>query len=171
MLSKPLHGWTDFQLEGTGKSVLSYLTDIPFEWLDQAIYGLETMSPFCVKAYLEPGRFLCLVSYWNCYVFCESEESHSSEEKEISGDSYPVNMLQFCKNLHDDISENIDDWVSFAEYTGEVPIGKKAELNCKLDRLKELIAKHEDRFDNSAVTLKLGDDPDAPEITIGASLW
>lgn len=171
MLSKPLHGWTDFQLEGAGRSSLSYLTDIPFEWLNQAIHGLETRSPFCVEAYLEPGRLLCLVSYWNCYVFYEDEEPHPSEEKEISGNSSPVNMLQFCKNLYDDISENFDGWLSFAEYSGQAPVGKKAELNRKLSRLRELIEEQEDLFENCKVTVKIGDEPDAPELTIGDFLW
>ena len=48
MLSKPLYGWTDFQLEGTSVYGLSYLDDIAFEWMDQAIRGLETLRPFCV---------------------------------------------------------------------------------------------------------------------------
>ena len=46
MLTKPYYGWTDFSLEGTSVYGLSYLDDIAFEWLDQAIHGLETMLPF-----------------------------------------------------------------------------------------------------------------------------
>ena len=65
MLTKPYYGWTDFSLEGTSVYGLSYLDDIAFEWLDQAIHGLETMLPFCVKGFLEPGRMLCTVSFWN----------------------------------------------------------------------------------------------------------
>lgn len=37
MLTKPDYGWSDFQLEGTSIYRLSYLDDIPFEWLEQAI--------------------------------------------------------------------------------------------------------------------------------------
>lgn len=40
MLTKPEWGWTDFSLEGTSAYGLSYLDDIPVEWLDQAIHGL-----------------------------------------------------------------------------------------------------------------------------------
>lgn len=46
MLTKPENGWTGFGLEGTSTYGLSYLDDIAFEWLDQAIHGLETLSPF-----------------------------------------------------------------------------------------------------------------------------
>ena len=55
MLTKPENGWTGFSLEGTSTYGLSYLDDIAFEWLDQAIHGLETLSPFCVKGFLETG--------------------------------------------------------------------------------------------------------------------
>ena len=70
MLTKPENGWTGFGLEGTSTYGLSYLDDIAFEWLDQAIHGLETLSPFCVKGFLEPNRMLCVVS---------RSEEHTSE--------------------------------------------------------------------------------------------
>ena len=41
MLIMPVNGWSDFQLEGTSLYGLSYLDDIAFEWVDQAIHGLE----------------------------------------------------------------------------------------------------------------------------------
>lgn len=74
MLGKPQYGWSDFQLEHTSIYSLSYLDDIAFEWVEQAIHGLESMRPFCVKGFLEPNRLLCVVSYWNCYIICENEE-------------------------------------------------------------------------------------------------
>lgn len=55
MLTKPMHGWSDFQLAGTSVYGLSYLDDIAIEWVTQAIHGLETMLPFCVKGFLEPN--------------------------------------------------------------------------------------------------------------------
>lgn len=53
MLTKPHAGWSDFQLNGTSLYGLSYLDDIAFEWLEQAIHGLETMLPFCVKGFMD----------------------------------------------------------------------------------------------------------------------
>ena len=51
MLTKPIHGWSEFKLDGTLRYELSYLDDIAFEWVAQAIHGLETMMPFCVKGF------------------------------------------------------------------------------------------------------------------------
>lgn len=59
MLSCPVNGWTLFSLEGTESQLLSYLDDIAPEWLDQAIHGLKTLQPFCVKGFLEPMRMIC----------------------------------------------------------------------------------------------------------------
>ena len=60
MLSRPLNGWTDFSL---GQEVygLSYLTNVPIEWVNQAIHGLETLEPFAVHGVMEPDRMICLV--------------------------------------------------------------------------------------------------------------
>ncbi len=52
MLTKPQYGWSDFSLNGTSVYGLSYLTDVAFEWVGQAIHGLETLHPFCVKGSL-----------------------------------------------------------------------------------------------------------------------
>ena len=45
MLSIPDAGWTDFKLKDKSYA-LSYLTAVPFDWLTQAIHGLETTLPF-----------------------------------------------------------------------------------------------------------------------------
>lgn len=74
MLTKPKNGWTDFNLLGCDTYSLSYLDDIAFDWIKQAIYGLQTMLPFCVRGFLEPNRFICVVSYYNCYIIVSDDE-------------------------------------------------------------------------------------------------
>ena len=37
MLTKPVYGWSNFQLEDTSIYALSYLDDIAFEWVEQAL--------------------------------------------------------------------------------------------------------------------------------------
>ena len=59
MLTKPQHGWTDFSL-GESSYSLSYLSNIPMDWLDRAIFGLQTLMPFEVYGYCEPGRIIFL---------------------------------------------------------------------------------------------------------------
>ena len=146
MLTKPIHGWSEFKLDGTLRYELSYLDDIAFEWIDQAIHGLETMMPFCVKGFLEPNRFLCTVSYWNCHIVCEDDERYPLDKKKVINEISHTNMLQFCQYLYDDISQNIDEWASFVSYDNSDVEEKKKTLIHKLNHLKELISEREECF-------------------------
>ncbi len=83
MLTKPCYGWTDFQLDGTSIYKLSYIDDIAFEWIEQAIHGLEGLTPFCVKGFLEPNRLLCTVSFWNCHIVIEDEERYPLNKEDV----------------------------------------------------------------------------------------
>lgn len=151
MLSKPHAGWSNFQLEGTGKYELSYLDDIAFEWVEQAIHGLETLKPFCVKGFMEPGRCLCLVSYWNCHIICERD---GREVQDGVGLSYShTSMIDFCQYLYDDITENIDEWVSFVSYENFNFDEKKQRLESSLEKLKELIEKRTSYFNEHSYFL------------------
>ena len=146
MLSRPVHGWSDFQLEGTSVYGLSYLDDIAFEWLDQAIHGLETMLPFCVKGFLEPNRFLCTVSYWNCHIICEDDERYPLEEEDVTNEISHTSMLQFCKYLCSDIEESLGEWARFTDYEDLDFVKREELLSKKVMRLKELIAEREEWF-------------------------
>jgi hypothetical protein len=61
-------------------------------------------------------------------------------------------MLQFCQQLYDDISENLDDWACWRDYGWDDDDSEfdfetnKEELTKKLVRLKELIAENEEHF-------------------------
>lgn len=144
MLSKPYHGWTDFQLSGTTVYQLSYLNDLPFDWLDQAIRGLETMQPFCVKGFLEPGRLLCAVSYRSCHILTEDEETGTLTSTESSH----TTMLDFCKALHRDIAAFPGDWAVFANRKADTT-QKETQLREKLAKLQHLITARESLFDDS----------------------
>ena len=138
MLSKPQHGWTVFSL-GEGSYSLSYLSNIPLEWLERAIVGLETLLPFEVYGYCEPGRMLCTVNLSECRIIFEDDKLH---KKGSSFEIFPVHMLDFCKTLHEDISEHIDDWSKWnASYNLT-----KDDIQSRLDRLQKLICIKENCF-------------------------
>ena len=109
MLGKPEHGWALFQLNTLCHAYdLSYLTDVAIEWLDQAIYGLNTLNVFSVHGFCEPGRMICTVSYWNCYLIFEDEDRDGVGEYQ---EQAQISMLEFCEKLHSDIQGNLDAWV------------------------------------------------------------
>lgn len=137
MLSAPSSGWVSFQLLGTNIYELSYLDDIPFEWVEQAINGLRTDSPFVVRGNLEPTRFLCLVSYYNCHIIMENERDNDDAEGVMHEYSH-TGMLSFCQSLHDDIKNNLDSWVQWLSSRKDNSERERA-LTEQLDILQELI--------------------------------
>lgn len=113
MLSQPDCGWTDFQLEGTKQYSLSYLTDVPMEWLTQAIHGLTNRCPFCVTGFMEPDTLLCVVCNQHCHILYEYDHDKLLQETDIPHNYARVGMVQFCQMLHDDIAHHLEDWVTF----------------------------------------------------------
>lgn len=148
MLSKPQYGWTEFCLSGTSPYQLSYLDDIAFDWVDQAIHGLRTMLPFSVKGFLEPNRFLCVVSYWNCHIIVKNDSDDTLTDEDIHSEYSHTNMLEFCRLLHHDISNHIDDWVVFVDHHSKKESfpERRAQLIDKLKTLEKLIEISESRF-------------------------
>ena len=135
MLSCPVNGWTLFSLEGTESQLLSYLDDIAPEWLDQAIHGLKTLQPFCVKGFLEPMRMICVVSYWNCHVLVEDDDRDPLNPEEVLHEISHTSMLEFCRQLRDDIRANLEQWVRFVDYHEEDLEEKWLRLEQKLAEL------------------------------------
>lgn len=142
MLSIPDAGWTEFKLKEK-TYCLSYLTSLPFDWLTQAIHGLETMLPFTVHGFSEPGRMLCTVSYWNCYVLFGDDEAYA-EAEEGRTECADKNMMEFCEELHRDISENIDEWcrwfINYDADTEEEENAFYADIKMQIESLLEKLA-------------------------------
>ena len=136
MLSRPQHGWTDFSL-GNSVYCLSYLTDIPLDWLERAIFGLQTFQPFEVYGYCEPGRLVCAVDLLECRIYFD-EDKHIKNDgciKDCPCEVVPINMLEFCKVLHRDISEYIVDWEKWHSSSDH----GREDIRFRLERLEKLI--------------------------------
>ena len=131
MLSKPQHGWTHFTL-GELCFSLSYITNIPLEWLDRAIFGMETLLPFEVSGYCEPGRMVCTVDLFECRIVFENDRCRQNDRiSEVA----PINMLDFCSQLHKDLLDHIEDWQN---WNSSFQLTKE-DLSLRLDRLQKLI--------------------------------
>lgn len=149
MLSAPEDGWTFFRLGTQSSYRLSFLTDVACEWLTQAIHGLKTMDVFSVHGFSEPGRVICTVSYWSCYIIFE-DDGPAPICDDIN--HLHVNMIDFCRKLHHDIDSNLDGWVNWSEDYLECGAEEQTEecmkeaarkrekkLRDMLDELKKLI--------------------------------
>ncbi len=136
MLDKPEYGWTTFGICDEHQYRLSYLTDVAVEWLGQAIHGLKTLEPFAVHGYCEPCRMICTVCYWDCYIVLEGDENFEPHSyKQFYGVS--LRMIDFCKQLYSDISENLESWVHWDD----------SDMNDKADeRFDDLHPESEEEF-------------------------
>lgn len=170
MLSTPTDGWTYFRL-GEETYRLSYLTDVAAEWLTQAIHGLKTMDVFSVHGFSEPGRVICTVSFWSCYIIFEND----GPAPDCDGvDHIHVNMMDFCKKLYQDIDSNLEGWVHWNDEFLECAVdnslpeeledadaekltsagmedairNREKSLRDMLGELKKLIDENEEYFDN-----------------------
>lgn len=151
MLTKPEFFSSNFQLEGTSVYQLCHLNEIACDWVEKAIHGLESLTPFCVKGFLDPERMLCTVSYWNCHIVCEDYERYPLVRKNVKYEICHMSMLQFCQDLYEDISMNINEWaaISFYKVKDIDALEGKEILMHKLDQLKKVISEREDYFDAS----------------------
>ena len=103
ILSVPKAGWTKLQFTKK-EHELSYLTSVPLQWLDAAIYGMKTGDPFTVWGDQESeGIVYCSVTDSGIYVVEENNYKNIEYVK-----LYPE---EFCRLLYKDISKNIDAWV------------------------------------------------------------
>ena len=148
MLSEPDVGWSDFSL-GDWSYPLSHLTDLPFDWVDQCIYGLKKLEPFTVWGTCEGARVLCTVSYYNCHIVYEdSSDNDVLDRAETEWHIEHISMIDFCKMLHADISNSIDVWITdwYSACEEEKQIELKQELGLKLEELGKLIGENEENF-------------------------
>ena len=153
ILSKPTNGWTYFCLEGHNHR-LSYMTYVPLDWLNAAIYGLENLTPFALEGFSEPRRFLCLVSYWNCHIIVENDEKFPLLESELERSFIHITMLDFCKMLYSDIKNNIAEWSDWKARNDNAEKEKtREEILSRLEKLEELIKKREAHFKDNCCFL------------------
>lgn len=126
LLSVPKAGWVNLQFTKE-EHELSWLTSVPLQWLDAAIYGMKTGDPFTVWGDQESeGIVYCSVTDSGIYVVEENNYKNIEYVK-----LYPE---EFCRLLYKDISENIDAWVN-EWLIADTPEESRRMIQEKLDEL------------------------------------
>ena len=133
ILSVPEAGWVN--LKFTKKEhELSYITSVPLQWLDAAIYGMKTGDPFTVWGDQESeGIVYCSVTDSGIYVVEENNYKNIEYVK-----LYPE---EFCRLLYKDISENIDAWVNEWD-VADTPEESRKMIQERLDELDSVFKKN-----------------------------
>jgi hypothetical protein len=125
VLSKPEAGWSLFKI-GDTEFWLSYLMDLPNDWLDTIIFAYEHDLPFVLKGECEPGFMYCNVN--DLYVHIYYEEHH-----EASYEIYGTNIINVLIN---DFTKYIDEWADwgYIRYNEEELKEEKKRLQEKIER-------------------------------------
>lgn len=90
---------------------------------------------------------ICVVSYWNCHILVEDDDRDPLNPEEVLHEISHTSMLEFCRQLRDDIRANLEQWVRFVDYHEEDLEEKRLRLEQKLAELDTLIAAREESFD------------------------
>lgn len=135
MLSKPEHGWSTVTIEDF-EAPVSYLVDVPFDWLRTCINGLKYHTPIALHID-EEGVDDLITSYWfGTYIIVqdwnEEETFHSYEE---------TNYIDIAYMLYQDIKNYFEEWVNWSPFEDRPDdiVRRRKELQLLLDEIKQLL--------------------------------
>ena len=110
MLSKPENGWTVFSL-GDFQAEVSYLVDIPFDWLISCKNALKHNIPLSFFLELE-GETCLLTSYgYDTHIIINRRDG-GYQLKTVRN----VNFMDVSDKLLKDIRLYFDDWVTWYDF-------------------------------------------------------
>ena len=110
MLSKPENGWTVFSL-GDFQAEVSYLVDIPFDWLISCKNALKHNIPLSFFLELE-GETCLLTSYgYDTHIIINRRDG-GYQLKTV----HNVNFMDVSDMLLKDIRLYFDDWVTWYDF-------------------------------------------------------
>lgn len=104
MLSNVECGWCDVTI-GNFEDQASYLTDVPMQCLQSAIYALRDGLDFCVTFDTEGRGDFSVIAGFYCTTIVR--------EDELSVVNWNYDKLTLAKEIHDDISSQINKWVDW----------------------------------------------------------
>ena len=136
MLSKPDIGWTVFSL-GDFRAEVSYLVDIPFDWLISCKNALKYNIPASFFLELE-GESCIVTSYgYDTHIICQNHDCEYTLTTVRD-----VDFVQLSRMLVEDIRLYFDDWVTWYNFEQ-----KESDFARRRVALKALIEETESYFE------------------------
>lgn len=136
MLSKPEIGWTVFTL-GDFQAEVSYLVDIPFDWLISCKNALKHNIPLSFFLELE-GETCLLTSYGYDTHIIINRRDDGYQLKTV----HNVNFMDVSDMLLKDIRLYFDDWVTWYDFeqTEAVFARRRAALKALIEETETYLA-------------------------------
>ncbi len=140
MLSKPNYGWTTFSLPGMEEYKLSDVDDLPINWLEDAIHGLENKRAFCVSGNMESEELYCVTDFYGSFIVIGEDDCGIQSQENIVKMEFPsVTAKDFCRMLCEDLRANIDEWASFSDYYGDNRDERKVLIIERIEKLEKIL--------------------------------
>ena len=102
MLSRPKAGWSELTL-GDFKAPVSFLTDIPFDWVRACLSSLKYGIPAAFFLDSEGTTTTIVVNFATTYIISSSDLSVTYMSD--------IFVTDFAKMLIEDIRRDFDDWL------------------------------------------------------------
>ena len=103
MLSTPKAGWSELTL-GDFKASVSFLTDVPFDWLRACVSALKYGIPAACFLDSEGSTTTIIVDNTHSYIVTTFGNLHVMP-------LYGVYPSQFARDLVEDIKRDFEDWL------------------------------------------------------------
>lgn len=130
MLSKPQAGWSELTL-GDYKAPVSFLTDIPFDWLRGCISGLKHVIPAAFFIDGEGVTYYIVSDY--CVTYIIKSGTVLTQVR--------VSLDRFAEMLVHDIRENLEEWIWWCDFplNAEQYANRKSMLLALLDETQQCL--------------------------------
>ena len=108
MLTKPQHGWSTITI-GHWSDRCSYLDDVPYLLTQAVDASCRTHMPQSVEFDAEGHEYIIVIGDYHTHIIVSNDDAHSYYTVDVSN-------KELCRQLIDDIRENIDGWAAWPSH-------------------------------------------------------
>ena len=136
-LDVPHDGWVNISI-GDFNCTASYITNVPFDILNNSIISLKEEIPFCLYLHLETYGEVNIYSDVKTYIIHENSKTDFY--------SFDIDKYELIKSFIKQLKDNIEDWSmweDFEEENHEELEKNKKEILKKIKTIEDLLKEND----------------------------
>lgn len=138
VLGIPDSGWVNINI-GDFNCTASYITNVPFDIVNNSILSLKEEMPFCLYLHLEAYGEVNIYSELKTYIIHENNKTDFY--------SFDISKEQIISSFIEQIKDNITEWAMWEDFEDEDREeieNNKRELLEKIETIKALLKQKQD---------------------------
>lgn len=138
VLGIPDSGWVNINI-GDFNCTASYITNVPFDIVNNSILSLKEEMPFCLYLHLE--------AYGEVNIYSEVKTYIIHENNKTDFYSFDISKEQIISSFIEQIKDNITEWAMWEDFEDEDREeieNNKRELLEKIETIKALLKQKQD---------------------------